>query len=184
MTLIFLAPRRTLIIHLPEGSTKLLSECLMGLPCLHTLGIASGGQFIDSKALKSISRTKLDFPNITKVVIPVSAHPILTLLPKVEEIICFCEHKVQQVIKPVLRGLRKPYLKERCGEIEPVLKSFAVVSPVCGWCWTKGAYTTSSPSSSASHLCIRVDLVRKFPRLRRVCLLEVDSPPLPPLSPR
>lgn len=121
----------------------LLRDCLMGLPCLHTLGIANEDEPIEWDAFKSISRVKLGFPNITKVAIPIFAHPILALLPKVEEIIFFCS-VARDNASPALRKLRKPNVQERSGKIEPVLKSITIVSPAPGLGCAPGTYITSS----------------------------------------
>lgn len=158
----------------------LLRDCLLGLPSLHTLGIVNSDGTIQPDEFKSISRYKLDFPNIKKVALPVFAYPILALLPNVEEVICFCGFGERETVTPILRKLRKPYVKERRGEIEPVLKSFTIVSPTVDWRCAGSAYSSSPCSSGLTDLLIRAVIVDKFPRLRKLCLPEVGSPPHSP----
>jgi len=118
-------------VKLPNDldSPQSLKECLEALPCLHTLEI------VDSKFetkpgisgyLKHTFRG-LDFPSIRRVTIPLAAHPILCRFPNLEELVCF-GHESWKTVKPVLTSVRGPYAKERTGEIEPVLKSFALIS--------------------------------------------------------
>jgi hypothetical protein len=72
-------------------------------------------------------KDKRDFPSIKKVTIPLTAHPMLTRLPNVEELVCF-RNSMERNVNPVLNSLRGPYAKERKGEVDPVLKSFKVIS--------------------------------------------------------
>jgi hypothetical protein len=170
------------MVSLPDKTLGLLRDCLMGLPSLHTLGIANGSGTPEWDAFSSISRCKLDFPNIKKVAIPLFAHPILGLLPQVEELVCFCDSTKGQSIRPILERLRKPYVKERKGQIDPVLKSLTIVSPARVWGCGKCAYIiTSSPSLKVTNMRIRVVLIEKYPRLRKLCQPEVNypSPPRP-----
>ena len=106
---------------------ELLRDCLLALPCLKTLGITDNRASVTAKALNAAFHPKPDFPNITKVAIPTSVHRILPRLPGVEEIVCF-RHDEDRLSVPVVASLRKSYLKKGAGEVEPVLKSFTVIS--------------------------------------------------------
>ena len=111
---------RTLIAQLPSDSMELLGDCLLALPCLKTLGITDNRANVTGKALNAVFRNQLDFPNITKVAIPMSVHRILRRLPGVEEIICFRDDK-DRLSVPVVTSFRKPG--------SSALKSFTVISP-------------------------------------------------------
>jgi hypothetical protein len=185
LTSSFLTTCRISIINLPRNSMGLLRDCLMGLPSLNMLGIVNSDGNTQPGAFKCLSRSKLDFPGITKVAIPVFAYPILALLPKVEEVICFSGSGERGTVAPVLRRLRKPYIKEREGQIEPDLKSITVVSPVRDWGCVDGVYNLSL-SPFLPYPPVRVAIIKKFPRLRKLCLPEVGSPhrsPFPSLPP-
>lgn len=169
------APCRRLIVRLPRNSIELLRDCLVGLPSLHTLGIANGSGYIEPQAFKSVSKHRLDFPNIKKVAIPAFAYPILALLPNVEEIVCFSGSVPVRSVTSILRKLRKPYQSAR---VEPVLKSVKVVCTDLDVGCTKSTCTTFTLFSSVPYPGALLVLVGRFPRLRKLCLPEVNSPPL------
>lgn len=108
----------------------------MALPSLHTLVIVDSWDIL-TKPIRIIFSKKQDFQNIKKVTIPLAAHPILSRLPNVEELVCF-GNKVQQNTKPLLKSLQGLYTKERNGEIEPVLKSLIIISVFEEINFTKG----------------------------------------------
>lgn len=178
---------------LPGGSSELLRECLSNFPALHTLGIVNDW-CLETPALRSAFKHQPDYPKVRTVAIPVSAHPILARLPGVEEAIFFKPIYSFKSAKPVLNSFRGPYRKERLGLVEPVLKSFTLVSAYQEEGFTHGVYTTSSLSvcpltyvfvqrslrnsqGCASFVCQRFDLgshralstqltPRSFPALR------------------
>jgi hypothetical protein len=153
---------------------ELFRDCLLALPALDTLGIVDS-RGIATRALRTAFKHKPDFPNITRVAIPVPAHPILSRLPNVEEIVCFSDSVIRKPAKPFLKSLRGPYCKERQGKIEPVLKSLTIVCPTREWKLAEGAHTASF-QSFAPYPYIPTGIVKKFPRLRKLCLSEVSSP--------
>jgi hypothetical protein len=103
-----------------------LRECLSALPSLHTLEIVDSSHAATGM-VKAAFKHKPDFPNIKRVTIPLTAHPILSRLPNVEEIVCL-RGTMRVNVRPLLSSLRGPYVRERNGEVEPVLKSFTVIS--------------------------------------------------------
>lgn len=111
-----------------KGNSMLyLRDCLEALPSLHTLEIAPGDRNMTGLTRVTF-KDPLSFPSIRKVTIPLTVHPILSRLPNLEELVCFSGPSGKSV-KPLLGSLRGPYLRERNGEVEPVLKSFRVISP-------------------------------------------------------
>ncbi|KAF9645652.1 hypothetical protein BDM02DRAFT_488130 [Thelephora ganbajun] len=126
-----------LITQLPRDSTLLMRDCLLALPSLHTLVIVDGC-YNGTGWIKSVFKHKPDFPQIRNVTIPAFAHPILSRLPNMEELVCYCNISWRSVLKPVLSSLRGPYVKERHGKVEPVLKSFTVICPAREWDFSEG----------------------------------------------
>ena len=116
-------------MELPDGlmNTELLRDCLLALPSLHTLEILNTYKTVTG-VVKTVFKNKPDFPSIKKVMIPVTAHPILSRLPNLEDLACLRTRSRYPSVRPVLKSLRGPYVKERQGVVEPVLKSFMVVS--------------------------------------------------------
>ena len=110
------------------GSLQRFKECLEALPCLHTLEILNSQ--LDSKSgMAGCAKETFkgpDFPSIRKVTLPLVAHPILSRIPNLEDLICFC-HFSWRSVKPLLASVRGPYARERTGDIEPVLKSFTLI---------------------------------------------------------
>ena len=112
-------------------SLQCYKECLEALPRLHTLEITDTK--MDSKSgmagftKKTFNFKCPDFPSIRKVTVPLIAHPIVSRFPNMEELVCFSNCSWKSV-KPVLASVRGPYAREKSGEIEPVLKSFTIIS--------------------------------------------------------
>ena len=126
--------RRRLVVRFHDGSSNLeyFVECLKALPSLRTLEIMGRDLALDRRlALTGLCKTVFrgyDFPSITKVTIPLSLHPILHRLPNLKELACF-GHFSRESVVPALDSVRRPYVKERSGEVEPVFTSFTVIDP-------------------------------------------------------
>ena len=115
---------RRLIVELPDVSGKRLRECLLALPSLHTLYLSRRTTY-GSEAFRSAFKHLPNFPSIKTAAIPISAHPIMSRFPGVEDFVCFGDPT--RCFNPLLTSMRKPRRKERQGRVEPVLKSFAIV---------------------------------------------------------
>ena len=115
---------RRLVVQL-SGPPSSLRDCLLALPCLHTLCITSSS--IVTCEIQEAFKYRPDFPEIKTLAIPISAHPILPRIPKVEEFIYFAGQKRSP--KVVLGKFRGPYTRERNGDVDPVLKSFTIMAP-------------------------------------------------------
>jgi len=123
---------------------ELLRDCLLALPSLHTLEIV-GTNRTGTGAARSVFNHGTDFPNIRKVTIPTLVYPILSRLPKVEELVFIHDPSGRTSIKTLLSSLRGPYVKERRGEVEPVLKSFTIIRIYPDQEFAKGMYTNPPP---------------------------------------
>ena len=128
-----------MITQLPTNNTELLKDCLLALPDLHTLVIVDDGPTTVGK-LQDLFGGKTNFSSIRKAVIPVSAHPILSRLPNVEDLVCFDAPGRQRATQSVLRSTKKPYIKERNGTVEPVLKSCSLTTDFPDPTFYKGMY--------------------------------------------
>jgi len=112
-----------------EGTLRRFRECLIGLPSLHTLEIVNT-RLENKSSMGGYTREifrRPDFPGIRKVTIPLIAHPLLSRFPNMEELACF-GHTTSLGVKPLLASVRGPYKREKSGEIEPVLKSFTLIT--------------------------------------------------------
>ena len=111
------------------GSLQCFKECLEALPRLHTLEIVDS-KLTTKSGVVGCSRNifkKPDFPSIRKVTMPLIAHSILARFPNMEELVCFGDHWWRSATS-LLNSIRGPYVREKYGEIEPVLKSFTLVN--------------------------------------------------------
>ena len=87
---LFFTLHRTLITQPQAGRTELLRDCLQALPNLHTLVIIDDG-FTRHTEIQTVFM-ELEFPNIKRAAIPIHAGPILSWLPNLEELTCYCEY--------------------------------------------------------------------------------------------
>jgi len=139
----------TFITQLSDARIELLRDCLLALPSLHTLGIVDDAKTTTQMVEDVFRETKTKkIPNITKVAIPVCAHPILRLLPKVEELACYKNPTKNSSVKSVVTSSQKHVPKEGKGGAESVLKSFIVIAPHAEPGFATGTYTHISPSPS------------------------------------
>ena len=98
--------------------------------------------------VENVFRETKNFPNIRKVAIPVCAHPILRLLPKVEELACYKNPAKRSSVTSVVTSSQEQLLKDRKGGAESVLKSFTVIASRMETRSAKSTYTHISPSPS------------------------------------
>ena len=122
----------------PSDSDSLehFQKCLEALPSLHTLEVVNSSLKKEAsmtgwtkeifQSTLQVDKKKDSLPRIKKVTIPLTAHPILSRFPKMEELVCF-GHPHEPGVRHLLGSVRGPHQKERSGEIEPVLKSFTVI---------------------------------------------------------
>ena len=99
------------------------------LPSLHTLEIVDSKLKNESHQIvwtKEIFK-KSNFPRIKKVAIPLIAHPILSHFPNMEELVCF-GHPHGSGVRHLLKSVRGANQRKKTGKIEPVLKSFTLIS--------------------------------------------------------
>ena len=117
--------------------------------------------------------------------VPICAYPILPRLPNLEELVCYHNYTNRSTLKSIPNSLRRPRAKEKNGEVEPVLKSLSVFGIVAGLDFNLGMSVfpphRHCPNLATHPVRFFVALVEKFPRLRKVCVPEVNSPsPHPP----
>ena len=91
--------------------------------------------------VKAATKGGRNLPDIKRVAIPDVAHPILSRLPGVEEVVCYYNPEKRSAAKSTLTSLRSPSAKEKKGQIEPVLKSLTFVGSFWEDGFVNGTYT-------------------------------------------